>query len=316
MKWPDFASIIAQEKYDHITTEECMSYFNQINQRGIKALIALTPDLSVHDGGNEVIRSVQTLQGMPSSMSTGGSDTVDYGPNGDAAHGNVIQGNSYSTDYMTLHLDDGLFYYPYNMSSVEDCIDEGGKRAACEHASKVMDWVNGAPAKTIEDVRSYIDAHDIQDVKAESATVCGESNDWGTYTVDGCMAVRAEQHCRLLYSPPICIVIALTTMVKVIAMFLASRIARLQSPPLLTVGDTLASFIANPDRSTAGMCWLSSADVHKGKWKKLSPPHPISAEGDLDDSCEVVIITHKPLPRRKRWIQAPSISRISVTIIL
>jgi hypothetical protein len=78
MKWPDFATIIAQEKYDHITTGECMSYFNQINQRGIKALIALTPDLSVHDGGNDVIRSVHTLQGVPSSMSTGGSDVVEY----------------------------------------------------------------------------------------------------------------------------------------------------------------------------------------------------------------------------------------------
>jgi hypothetical protein len=317
MTWSDFATIIADKNYDHISTWECMSYFNQTNQRGIKALVALTPELSVSDGGNDAILSVQVLEGVPSSISTGESHGVDhFSTNGYAAYGDKIWGNGYSSDEITLHVDGGPVYYSYNISSIEDCVGEGGKRPACAHAGEVMGWVNSGSAKTIAGVRDYIDTHDIQDVKAENAITCGDSTRWDEYTIDGCLAVRAEQHCRLMYSPPICIVIALTTLAKVVAMFFAARITSLQSAPLLTFGDAVASFVANPDPTTVGMCWISSVDLHRGKWKNLIPPHAIGAERVTEDNYESATIIHKPLSRRKRWIQAPSVMRSSVTVIL
>lgn len=43
---------------------ECMSYFNEANQRGIEALIALTPNLSVSDGADDAILSMPVLEGV------------------------------------------------------------------------------------------------------------------------------------------------------------------------------------------------------------------------------------------------------------
>lgn len=115
-------------------------------------------------------------------------------------------------------------------------------------------------AKTVTEVRDYIDTHDMQGIKAEKRVARGGSSYWDTYTVNGCLEAPAEQYCRLMYSPPICIVIALAILVKVTAMFFASRIVCPQSPPCLTVGDAVESFTGNPDSTTAGMCWMSSID--------------------------------------------------------
>lgn len=41
-----------------------MSYFNEANQRGIEALIALTPNLSVSDGADDAILSMPVLEGV------------------------------------------------------------------------------------------------------------------------------------------------------------------------------------------------------------------------------------------------------------
>ncbi|KAJ5816968.1 hypothetical protein N7447_009201 [Penicillium robsamsonii] len=86
------------------------------------------------------------------------------------------------------------------------------------------------------------------------------------YTVHECLVIKVGEHCQLLYSPPICIAIALTAFVKVSAMFLAARVGRNRSPPLLTVGDAISSFISRPDPTTKDLCWLSSKHVRKGTW--------------------------------------------------
>lgn len=86
------------------------------------------------------------------------------------------------------------------------------------------------------------------------------------YTINECLTIKVGEHCQLLYSPPICIAIALTALVKVAAMFLAARVGRNRSPPLLTVGDAISSFISRPDPTTGDLCWLSSKYVRKGTW--------------------------------------------------
>lgn len=130
------------------------------------------------------------------------------------------------------------------------------------------------------------------------------------------MAVPAEQHCRLMYSPPICIVVALAILVKVVSMFFAGRITRYQSAPLLTFGDAVASFTKNPDSTTAGMCWISCADINRGEWKRVRPPGLTKTEEAIEDSKDSwkSAAIYKPLPPRKRWMEAPGIKRNSITI--
>lgn len=316
MTWSDFATIIAGQQYNRISTEQCMSYFNATNQRGIKALVALTPDLSVGDGGNDAILSVQVLEGMPSSSSTGGNYAVNhFGTNGYAAQGHQIWATKYASDEIALSVDGGPLYYTYNISSVNDCVAEGGKRQACANAVEVMDWMNKGSAKPVGSVRDYVDTHGMAGVNVENRVTCGKSESWDKYAISECLAVPAEQHCRLMYSPPICIVVALTTLVKVVAMFLAGRLSQPRSPPLLTLGDAVESFVVNPDCNTAGMCWLSSSDVHRGGWKNIALPTG-QAVGVQKDSLKDANITYKSIPPGKRWMHASSSKRGVITIIL
>lgn len=120
------------------------------------------------------------------------------------------------------------------------------------------------------------------------------------YRIQECLAIKAEEHCQLLYSPPICIVIALATSVKVVAMFLAARVSRSKSAPLLTVGDAVASFLTRPDPSTEKLCWVSKTDIQRGCWESSKNHEP----------------TYKQLPRRKRWMEAPGTLRWLTTLIL
>lgn len=66
----------------------------------------------------------------------------------------------------------------------------------------------------------------------------------------GCLAVTANEHCEVRYSPPICRAISLTMLVKTIAMFLAARVNRSRTAPPFTLGDAVASFTARPDLTT------------------------------------------------------------------
>jgi hypothetical protein len=84
------------------------------------------------------------------------------------------------------------------------------------------------------------------------------------YNITGCLAIKAPEHCQLLYSPLICVAIMLAGCAKLAAMFLAARIGRGRSPPLLTTGDAIASFLTRPDPTTKGLCWMAAADIHKG----------------------------------------------------
>ncbi|KAJ5094633.1 hypothetical protein N7456_010494 [Penicillium angulare] len=124
-----------------------------------------------------------------------------------------------------------------------------------------------------------------------------------SYPSHECLVIRAPQHCQLLYSPPICLVIALAAFAKVCAMFMAARITRKRGKPLLTIGDAIASFIAKPDPTTKDLCWMSSKDVRKGAWK---PPNELEGEG----------VIYKTLSKPRRWLHAPTRLRWSATLFL
>ncbi|KAF5855729.1 hypothetical protein ETB97_008565 [Aspergillus alliaceus] len=135
------------------------------------------------------------------------------------------------------------------------------------------------------------------------------------YDILGCLAIKAEEHCQLLYSPPICIIITLTLWTKVMTMFLTARIGRSRSAPLLTVGDAVASFMAKPDPTTEGICWISSADIRHGQWKSHHRTQEF-AEMSAGSSNQHKQITYNRLTRRKFWMKAPSITLWLATLTL
>lgn len=120
----------------------------------------------------------------------------------------------------------------------------------------------------MENINKYIESNYMTGVKPGGlSNTCNTPPGGEVHIVSGCLAVESEEHCQLLYSPPICIVIALTTLVKICVMVLAGRVGRDRPAPLLTLGDAVASFMEQPDPTTAGQCWMSRTDVLHGRWK-------------------------------------------------
>ncbi|KAJ5089838.1 hypothetical protein N7532_008522 [Penicillium argentinense] len=123
-----------------------------------------------------------------------------------------------------------------------------------------------------------------------------------SYEFSECLGIKVESICQLRYSPTIGIIVTLSMLAKVISMFLAAKVNRSRSPPLLTVGDAVASFLERPDPMTTGLCWLSKSDVQRGYWKyplKTSKPTEVS-----ESSSDVIF---SPLSRSKFWIQVPNL---------
>jgi hypothetical protein len=133
------------------------------------------------------------------------------------------------------------------------------------------------------------------------------------YNITGCLAIKAPQHCQLLYSPPICVAIMLAGCAKVAAMFLAARIGRGRSSPLLTTGDAIASFLTRPDPTTKGLCWMAAADIHKGQWKSTSRAGGFTM---IPQNSPDEAITYKRLSKRKFWMRAASGWRWTATLFM
>lgn len=130
--------------------------------------------------------------------------------------------------------------------------------------------------------------------------------------IEECLVIRAEEHCQLLYSPPICLTIMLAAFAKIAAMFLAAHIGRSRSPPLLTVGDAVASFMERPDPSTKGLCWIAGADVRRGDWAKVTKA---GFQAILQDE-QSDPITYRRLKKRKFWGRAASGWRWLATLFM
>jgi hypothetical protein len=139
-------------------------------------------------------------------------------------------------------------------------------------------------------------------------------NKYGTTVmpIEECLVIRAEEHCQLLYSPPICMIIMLAAFVKIAAMFLAAHIGRSRSPPLLTIGDAVASFMEKPDPMTKGFCWMTGAEVRRGEWA-LATKAGFDAvlQNKHNDST-----TYRRLKKRSIWGRASSWRRWIPTLLL
>jgi hypothetical protein len=203
----------------------------------------------------------------------------------------------------------------------EISVNDGGNRAILWTGS-----FGGAPnsirptvLRDIQSARSFA----LFNTSSETSVACTSwqtSEDayepGGTLSARECLSIPTDEKCQLLYNPPICIVISITTLAKTVAMFLAARIGRSKSAPLLTRGDAVASFVSRPDPSTEGQCWLSNKDVHRGEWKvfqkdrnELSPI--LVNRRDTEEQPR-----YKRLVRRNWHFQVPSKKRWVATLFL
>ncbi|OQE46496.1 hypothetical protein PENCOP_c001G06293 [Penicillium coprophilum] len=303
LNWQDFTSVIARGDYDRLDTQQCIDV-DIYNSRGAKVIVALTNELSVSQGGNATILSTSLMN----SMSSGSRPSTE------------VEGSEYAGKTLMINiLDSGrAHYYTNGNFTTKACLDTLDK-ASCVDADLLLEWANyDVDQPTLERVNRYIQANTTSNITASGYVIAcnGLSNtESRTYSIDGCLVIKSEERCQLLYSPPICIIIALATFLKVVAIFLAARIGRYRSPPLLTVGDAVASFMEKPDSTTEGMCWLSNADVRRGAWKvyqKSDDP----AEEPLERAGQRVPMEYRRLSQRKHWLQAPSPIRWVTTLAI
>lgn len=115
-----------------------------------------------------------------------------------------------------------------------------------------------------------------------------------TSLVDYCLAKEAPKiSSTLTLSGSILGVIAILNLIFVLCLVLA--IARPLFAPLVTLGDALASFLAEPDPTTQGACLITKADIKKGRW-------------GLREAKRWEAQSH-------RWIQTPSLARWMVWLL-
>ncbi|KAE8393580.1 hypothetical protein BDV23DRAFT_170029 [Aspergillus alliaceus] len=75
------------------------------------------------------------------------------------------------------------------------------------------------------------------------------------YSIDYCLSEKVEEHCRLMYSPLICVIIIACNATKAVCMLFTLRLRR--EDLLFTIGDAIASFLKHPDTTTLGRYTVS-----------------------------------------------------------
>ncbi|EXJ70327.1 uncharacterized protein A1O5_06395 [Cladophialophora psammophila CBS 110553] len=82
--------------------------------------------------------------------------------------------------------------------------------------------------------------------------------------VQYCLAEPSQEQCSLRFSMDIAILVVVLNFVKLVMMALTALTAfGSNDPPLLTMGDAVASFLENPDPASKGMCLLSASKIKK-----------------------------------------------------
>ncbi|KAL1968002.1 hypothetical protein VTN77DRAFT_2419 [Rasamsonia byssochlamydoides] len=225
-------------------------------------------------------------------------------------------------------------YSPSNFTS-DDCVATGVGGWLCDDLEKILQWLDWIRPLTMQEVQEYISYEQAgfsplywyvnvtiqQDgwscIPTYDYTLVGWDSVIGDYSIDGCLSISVEERCQLLYNPPICLVVIGCAIVKVACMYLTARQDREEI--LVTVGDAIASFLAQPDPTTAGRCWMDKSRVFRS-WQnrkraalKRKSPSINSRKDELQYPSEIVA---KPLSKPKLWMQAATLLRWTVTLIL
>lgn len=317
LTWKQFASEIAAGNFQNLTSQQCMGLTTKTNTAGVKALIALADDLSVNDGGNVAILSTGAYGGTTKIA----EEIVFY-------HRKILATSlSFDTIVVAVPRDVGIGYYQTTNFTIEGCQRDGSSKTSCSDAGELLHWAesyradNMKTAPTIAQANEYIQANLSSEITYDHFIDCtGKSpGDFpgNQHTVTKCLAIKANERCQLLFSPPIAILICLVALAKVTAMFLAARIGRSRPAPLLTVGDAVASFMARPDPTTEGLCWVSQGDIKGGTWRRRHQIEQAETSTDSSDQgYQRVAVNYRKLQRRKFYVQIPSIQRWAITLFL
>lgn len=126
------------------------------------------------------------------------------------------------------------------------------------------------------------------------------------FRVKYCLAMKTPQKCKLRYSLLFTMLVIASNVVKsgiLIYMWIG-----VSDVPLLTLGDSIASFLRHPDPHTNDACLLSSSAV--------SSLHRSGSLSARVKAKQQLLNPEKPLMRRKFWGSASSKKRWALGIVL
>ncbi|THC99990.1 hypothetical protein EYZ11_000569 [Aspergillus tanneri] len=133
--------------------------------------------------------------------------------------------------------------------------------------------------------------------------------------ISHCMSKEVDERCQLLFSLPIGLVVIMCNVIKLVFICLAVNTKRKEI--FLTVGDAIASFLAEPDPATRHLLYVQSqVDVDRCSQEHMSMGRRVTSwvsrnlcsHGRTRSSFLIATdSSSRPIPsRRKRWYQAAS----------
>ncbi|KAI5306633.1 hypothetical protein KEM56_007876 [Ascosphaera pollenicola] len=210
------------------------------------------------------------------------NQTVNASPFGEMslARGNFLDTSECQNKYPTAkdsckdlqHLHDIINYAPNQLGSFLGDTKAWANQSFMEHIR----------LKDAGEACGFDSHMDMADMDMSMPTDVKET---GPYSVDGCYAMKLEEHCTLMFSMPILVAVIACGIVKVICMLYVSLLD--SEDILLRMGDAVSSFLCRPDPNTEGRCMLS---------KDFKP--------------------NRRTPPRKLWMSAPSILRWVLTMVI
>ncbi|KAG5788667.1 hypothetical protein H9Q69_012276 [Fusarium xylarioides] len=95
-----------------------------------------------------------------------------------------------------------------------------------------------------------------------------------TMKVDYCLSERFDAPCRLSIANPLLLIVCIMCITKCLLCAYTLKVRSWSTEdPLMTVGDAISSFIAEPDTCIKGMCTLDAEDLHM----KLDPDRALDS---------------------------------------
>ena len=114
----------------------------------------------------------------------------------------------------------------------------------------------------------------------------GQSSDWiiggfrlasapygpaTTAPIESCLSKPTEEHCRLQMSLVLMSIVIICNFMKALCMYLILR--QQTSPPLVTLGDAIESFLQEGDLTTERMCLAEKYEFAEKGWKESTRPY-------------------------------------------
>lgn len=298
--WNDFLSFLANDTYTRHARQECIDISNEKSPSTIRTMVIFTNYLNTSQGGNRAIFQTNSDVVTSNLLRSEGIDP------------NLLYGSRMSQTTWAFNIKNEVTYDIGNFSYL-DCYDRISDSDACEAGYQLNYWLADTQPQSLEAVESYIRSDIHADITAHvlDETCLFDSYYWESgIDMGDCLVIPRKGQCQLFYNPPISITVIITAAIKVAAMFLAAKLDRRRSKPLLTVGDAVASFLTHPDPTTRGACWMAKSDVDR-TWQTLGATSP-----DYGGDARGIYLKPGRLSRRRHWWQAASSLRWVVTFLL